>query len=293
VESKTSGGPRSGRTSVGPGDGSVPDGSTYGMVHSLSVQVPSDKVGIIIGRQGSTIRGIQERTGAHVQIPQAAPGDDPNFRTVNITASNLEHAQAAEAEVQGLLSGDRGPPGGPRGGMGMGMGMPRDPWAQPGAQALLMHVQNHHIGLIIGRGGAHIREVQNRTGTRVQIPSNSSNSDVPPGATYRVVTITGPPEGQERARYEIETKIMNEGCRDQMGNFLPYQPSPAFLVAIGADGTPGGPPPVPGGAPPPGYGPPPPGYGPPPPGYGPPPPGHAPPQPPPQDPYAYYYQQQG
>ncbi len=306
VESKTGGGPRGGGGGGGGGGrsspgGGVPDGSTYGMVHSLSVQVPADKVGIIIGRQGSTIRGIQDRTGAHVQIPQPAPGDDPNFRSVNITASNLEQAQAAEAEVQGLMSGDRGP-GGPRmGGMGMGMGGmgPRDPWTQPGAQAMQMHVQNHHVGLIIGRGGAHIREVQARTGTHVQIPPTSDG----PGAAHRVVTITGPPEGQERARYEIETKIMNEGCRDQMGNFVPYQPSPAFLIPIGADGTPGGPPPPPGGAPPPpGYGPPPPGYGPPPPGgqaQAPPPPGYPPDhhqqqqQPQQQDPYAaYYYQQQ-
>eukprot|EP00624_Nannochloropsis_granulata_P003947 evm.model.NODE_2982_length_36456_cov_21.122120.1 len=145
------------------------------------------------------------------------------------------------------------------------------------------------VGMIIGRSGAVIKEIQHRTGTRIQVPTTAEPGSNPP---IRAVTIMGPGDGPERARYEIEMKLMNEGCRDAQGNYIPYQPSPAFMVPVGPNGVPGAtpPPPPPQASPyfqaPPGYPPqqPPPGY--PPTGYPPQPQQHQP------DPYAAYYQQQ-
>ncbi len=259
----------------GGGGGST--GSDYGFAATLTVQVPSEKVGLIIGRGGSTIRAIQDRTGANVMIPSAQQGDDPHIRTITISAPDMGAAEFARSEIHGLLSSGTG---GPQGG---------GPPMQQGGTALIMHIDQEKVGMIIGRSGAVIKEIQHRTGTRIQVPTTAEPGSNPP---IRAVTIMGPGDGPERARYEIEMKLMNEGCRDAQGNYIPYQPSPAFMVPVGPNGVPGAtpPPPPPQASPyfqaPPGYPPqqPPPGY--PPTGYPPQPQQHQP------DPYAAYYQQQ-
>ena len=46
--------------------------------------VPDDKVGIIIGRGGCTIKDIQGRHNVRIQIPQVAdPGTQPPVRTIS------------------------------------------------------------------------------------------------------------------------------------------------------------------------------------------------------------------
>ena len=46
----------------------------------VKLPVPNDKVGIIIGKGGMTIKGIQERSRAVVQIPPGADEDNPQAR---------------------------------------------------------------------------------------------------------------------------------------------------------------------------------------------------------------------
>jgi far upstream element-binding protein len=67
--------------------------------HVIKIAVPNEKVGIIIGRQGSTLRGIQERTRANVFIPPQADEDNPENRTIQIGADLKEDADAAQAEI--------------------------------------------------------------------------------------------------------------------------------------------------------------------------------------------------
>jgi far upstream element-binding protein len=70
----------------------------------VTVIVPDGDVGLIIGRGGATIRDIQDRSGANVQIPQAGDVDNPMVRTVSITHPHLEGAQAAKQMIEGLLA---------------------------------------------------------------------------------------------------------------------------------------------------------------------------------------------
>ena len=70
----------------------------------VTVVVPDGDVGLIIGRGGSTIRDIQDRSGANIQIPQAGDVDNPTVRTVSITHPHLEGAQAAKQMIEGLLA---------------------------------------------------------------------------------------------------------------------------------------------------------------------------------------------
>lgn len=74
-----------------------------GQAHTI-VQVPNNDVGLIIGKGGSTIKSIQERSGANVQIPQQPDHDNPAIRTVNITHPNREGAEFAKTLIEEVLS---------------------------------------------------------------------------------------------------------------------------------------------------------------------------------------------
>jgi len=139
--------------------------------------VPNVKVGLVIGRAGSTIRTIQEKTGAHIQIPQEGDGPDPNTRIVSINASTQEAAQAALDEIRNVVEGAE-----------------RRPERAPPV-VVYVHVPQEKIGLIIGRGGANIKDLQNRTQTRIQIPPEAEPGSNPPS---RLVSISGNGDAPER-----------------------------------------------------------------------------------------------
>jgi far upstream element-binding protein len=63
----------SGRDGGGGGGG----GASLDHPFIVKLPVPNDKVGIIIGKGGMTIKGIQERSRATVQIPPGADEDNP------------------------------------------------------------------------------------------------------------------------------------------------------------------------------------------------------------------------
>ncbi|KAI5440151.1 hypothetical protein KIW84_025483 [Lathyrus oleraceus] len=69
----------------------------------VQIQVPNEKVGLIIGKGGETIKSLQTKTGARIQlIPQHLPeGDDSKERTVQVTGDKrqIEIAQEMIKEV--------------------------------------------------------------------------------------------------------------------------------------------------------------------------------------------------
>ena len=67
------------------------------------VQVPNNDVGLVIGKGGMTIRSIQERSGANVQIPAGPDADNPMVRTVNITHPATEGADFAKTLIEEVL----------------------------------------------------------------------------------------------------------------------------------------------------------------------------------------------
>ncbi|XP_016698220.1 far upstream element-binding protein 3 isoform X6 [Gossypium hirsutum] len=64
----------------------------------IEMQVPNEKVGLIIGRGGETIRGMQTRSGARIQlIPQHLPeGDESKERIVRVTGDKRQIEIARE-----------------------------------------------------------------------------------------------------------------------------------------------------------------------------------------------------
>ena len=68
----------------------------------IPVDVPDADVGLVIGKQGMTIRNIQETTGASIQVPHSTPG--AVTRTLNITHPNMAGAEQAKQMVLNVLA---------------------------------------------------------------------------------------------------------------------------------------------------------------------------------------------
>jgi far upstream element-binding protein len=186
------GGGASGVGAYGPGASSDGAGGVAGAGAAFSVAkvIPNDKVGLVIGKGGGTIKGMQMRTGANIQIPTTPDMDNPSQRTITISASSQEACDLASQEVQNVL--DAGPTG---------------TGTVSGGTTLYIQVPNDRVGLIIGKGGATIKDVQNRTGARIQIPQQPDPGSIPP---VRTVSISGIGNAPAQAKYEIEYMCAND-----------------------------------------------------------------------------------
>ncbi|KAF5797829.1 putative K domain-containing protein [Helianthus annuus] len=109
-----------------------------GGAEQFVMQVPNNKVGLIIGKGGETIKSMQASSGARIQvIPlHLPPGDTSTERTVQIDGSS-DQIEAAKQLVNEVISGEnrlRNP-------MGVGgysqqgyQARPQTNWAPPGQQ---------------------------------------------------------------------------------------------------------------------------------------------------------------
>lgn len=94
--------------------------------------IPDDEVGLVIGKGGGTIKGVQGRTGANIQIPGEADANDRTKRTIVISATTKDAADRAMAEVQNILSADAAA-------LGSGPGVP------PGSQVLYVIIPDDKV----------------------------------------------------------------------------------------------------------------------------------------------------
>ena len=142
--------------------------------HSKEMEIEADKVGLIIGKGGETIKQIQYATGVYISVNRDPPPDGRPVRTLTLKGTEQQIA-AGEIEVTRVGNGGRvgvpgsegtmgfaaqggGGGGGPRmGGPGLGYGGPSG--AASGGHEEMMSVLAPTIGLVIGRGGETIRSV--------------------------------------------------------------------------------------------------------------------------------------
>jgi len=177
----------------------------------VTVAVPNNDVGLIIGKGGMTIRSIQERSAANIQIPQSPDHDNPSIRTVNITHTNKEGAEFAKTLIEEVLSAKQNHGGG-GGGYGGGGG-------GAGGVSVQVQIPDQDVGMCIGKSGCVIREMQQRTQTRIQIPSQPT-----PGQMYRLATVTGPAEGCQKIQ-EIIARISGEQSSQFVMTGEAFQPA--------------------------------------------------------------------
>lgn len=132
----------------------------------VKLPVPNDKVGYIIGKGGMNIKGIQERTRSNVQIPLGPDEENPSVRTLAIGANTKEDIDAAQMEIFMTLQQEAAGRGSTAG-------------------AVFLLVPDDRVGIIIGKQGATIKDIQNRLRVRVQVPQQPDPGSMPPMRTVR------------------------------------------------------------------------------------------------------------
>ncbi|CAM6026125.1 unnamed protein product [Sphagnum balticum] len=189
-------------------------------MQSSKIDIPNSKVGLVIGKGGETIKYIQKQSGARIHVARDADSD-PRLSTRQVelmgSAEQISHAEQLLKDV--IAEASSGGPGAP-GGCGHGPSL---------REQIHVKVPNKKVGLIIGRGGETIKSLQNHSGVRIQV---QNDSETEPGATERIVTLTGNKKARDVA-YDMIKEVIDEnrmtrgpsgGYRNQHGGYRPSGP---------------------------------------------------------------------
>jgi far upstream element-binding protein len=184
----------------------------------MQIMVPDRTVGLIIGRGGETIRDLQERSGCHINIVGESKSVN-GLRPVNLIGSREAAARAKDFIMEIVDSDSRGdaPPtrsaprtdGPPRGQMpgvsGGGGGLGGGSGFEKVNDAI--YVPSDAVGMIIGKGGETIREMQTATGCKINVAQSSG-----PGEVQREIALIGTRESIARAKDAIDEKVEAVVC---------------------------------------------------------------------------------
>ncbi|KAL3845706.1 hypothetical protein ACJIZ3_003109 [Penstemon smallii] len=199
-------------TSFGlPKEGDVPVASAdpqYGsdtQILSRKMEVPNDKVGVIIGKAGDTIRSLQDNSGAKIQIMRDADADPRSATRPLELVGTIENINMAEKLIKGVIA--EADAGGSPSLVARGFSTVQ---AASGGEQVEIQVPMEKVGLIIGKGGETIRNLQTRSGARIQLlQQNLADGDQ---SRERIVRITGNKRQIETAR-EMIKDVMNQTAR--------------------------------------------------------------------------------
>ena len=215
------GGGSSALSAYGPGGGDAQLEEKIG--------VPNGVVGFIIGRGGESITSMQRRTGCRVQIQkehEMPPGTSQ--RVITLTATDPEAISNCRGIIESMVQERMAAhmPAGIGAGGATGGLRALEPGNNASAQIIQLRkalaegqvhvtvkVPDADVGLIIGKGGMQIRNIQENSGANVQIPQ-VADADNP---AVRTVNITHQnKEGGEFAKQMIE-EILASKAREGGG----------------------------------------------------------------------------
>uniref|UniRef100_A0A8C7GEC3 Far upstream element (FUSE) binding protein 3 n=1 Tax=Oncorhynchus kisutch TaxID=8019 RepID=A0A8C7GEC3_ONCKI len=171
---------------------------------SLDVAVPRFAVGIVIGRNGEMIKKIQNDSGVRIQFK---PGSVKRL-SVRCVMSCLRSSGPVVTPYVSSLQ-DRDGFGGPVGPRGRGRG--RGDWsmgAPGGLQEVTYTIPADKCGLVIGKGGETIKNINQQSGAHVELQRNPPPNTDP---NVRVFSIRGTSQQMEMARQLIDEKIGASG----------------------------------------------------------------------------------
>ena len=188
-----------------------------------TIMIDSGLVGLIIGRQGENLRRVESETGTRVQFVTGPEAIGPT-RQCKITGSRAARTEA-KAEIYRIIdenggsrtvatNQDRSVRSGSKGAVGSGSGG-HQPALRDGEDATQIMVPDRTVGLIIGRGGETIRDLQERSGCHVNIVGEQKSLN-----GLRPVNLIGTPQAAAMAKdlimeiVDSDTKsLANQGAQ--------------------------------------------------------------------------------
>lgn len=173
----------------------------------VEIMIPGPKVGLIIGKGGESIKQLQEKSGAKMVIIQDGPNQQENEKPLRISGEvqRVEHAKALVhellAEKEQIMRRNRGMSG-------------NSPGYNPGLSSHGSHgwdgdqiettisVPAGKCGVIIGKGGETIRQINQQTGAFCEIDRKQH-----PNATEKTFIIRGSRDQIEHAKRLFSEKL--------------------------------------------------------------------------------------
>ncbi|KAK4284995.1 hypothetical protein QN277_001749 [Acacia crassicarpa] len=200
--------------------------SSAAEITTLKIKVPNNKVGVLIGKAGDTIRYLQYNSGAKIQITRDADADPHSTtRPVELIGS-LDSIEKAEELISAVIA--EADAGGSPALVARGLSSAQ---GTSGSEQIQIQVPNEKVGLIIGRGGETIKGLQTKSGARIQlIPQHLAEGD---DSKERTVQVTGDKRQVEIAR-EMIKEVMNQPVRPSSGGYSQQ----SYRPPRGSSGTP-------------------------------------------------------
>ena len=183
--------------------------------NSEVILIDSSLVGLVIGRQGESLRRIEQESGTRIQFingPEAGPQ-----RQCRITGPPGARI-SAKREINRIIEENGGNPARETGRNARApqKAMSQQPALREGEQSSQIMVPDRTVGLIIGRGGETIRDLQERSGCHVNIVGENKSVN-----GLRPVNLIGSPAAAAHAKELImeivdsDTKQMDAGGHQQ------------------------------------------------------------------------------
>ncbi|KAK2371971.1 far upstream element-binding protein [Trifolium repens] len=175
------------------------------------IEVPSNKVGVLIGKSGDTIRYLQYNSGAKIQITRDADADPHSSTRPVELIGTVESIEKAEKLINAVIA--EADAGGSPALVARGLSPAQ---AIVGSDQIQIQVPNEKVGLIIGKGGETIKSLQTRTGARIQlIPQHLPEGD---DSKERTVQVAGDKRQIEIAQ-DLIKEVLSQPVRSSSGGF--------------------------------------------------------------------------
>ncbi|KAL8933755.1 MAG: hypothetical protein Q9216_006222 [Gyalolechia sp. 2 TL-2023] len=173
-----------------------------------TITIESNLVGLIIGRQGENLRRVENETATRVQFLTGPESSGP-LRQCKISGTNAARDDA-KREIYRIITDNGKELGKTQLSIGVKGAGSHAPALRAGEDATQILVPNRTVGLIIGRGGETIRDLQERSACHVNIVGEEKSVN-----GFRPVNLIGTPQAAAVARelileiVESDTKNMN------------------------------------------------------------------------------------
>ena len=165
----------------------IPTGTSGGRAReTVDMIVPANKAGLIIGSHGDTLRRIEKQAQVKMQFDQQWQGGE-NERRVIITGFPEDIEEARRLVMEKITE-------------------ERD-YKNRNYDSVQMMIHNSKIGLIIGRGGETVKDLQERSGAKIFV---NQDAKVDSNLNEKPVTISGDAEAIRLAQTMIN-EILSGG----------------------------------------------------------------------------------
>ncbi|KAF9015521.1 hypothetical protein BDQ17DRAFT_1341218 [Cyathus striatus] len=170
-------------------------------IHMRCLIVTQD-ASIIIGKGGSHVNEIREKSGARVVVSESIPGNPE--RILNVSGP-LDAVSKAFGLIVRRINDE-----------------PFDVPSVPGSRAVTIKfmIPNSRMGSVIGKQGSKIKEIQDASGARL-----NASEGMLPGSTERVLSVAGVADAIHIATYYIGNILIEANERMPSSSHSSYRPS--------------------------------------------------------------------